>query len=42
MKIGYGIPFDGKFANFPKTSVNTTIVRNGWRIAHGTPIDVCL
>ena len=42
VKIGYGTPFDGKSANFPNTSVNTTIVRNGTRIAHATPIAVCL
>ena len=41
-KIGYGTPFEGNFANRPKTSVKTTIVRNGWRIAQATPIDVCL
>ena len=42
MKIGYGTPFDGKFANRPKTNVKTTIVRKGCRIAQATPIDVCL
>jgi hypothetical protein len=41
-KIGYGTPFDGKFANLPKTNVKTTIVRNGCRIAQETPMDVCL
>ena len=44
MKIGYGTgaPFVGKFPNFPKTRVKTTIVMKGWRIAQVTPIDVCL
>ena len=42
VKIGYGTPFDGKFANRPKTNVKTTIVRKGWSIAQATPIDVCL
>jgi hypothetical protein len=41
-KIWYWRPFEGKFANFPNTSVKTTMVRKGWRIAHATPIDVCL
>jgi hypothetical protein len=29
VKIGYGTPFDGKFAKRPKTKVKTTIVEEG-------------
>ena len=35
-KTGYGTPSDGNFANCPKNTVKTTIVKNGWseRPAH--------
>ena len=39
---GYGSPCDGKLANFPKMSVNTTIVRSGWSTAQAIPISDCL
>ena len=39
----YGaVPSDGSLANLPKTTVNTTIVRNGRMIAQAAPITVCL
>ena len=41
-KIGYGIPSDGIFASLPKNSEKTTIVKNGWMIAHAAPSAVCL
>ena len=39
---GYGRPCDGSWANFPKMSVNTTIVRSGCSTAHAIPISDCL
>ena len=39
---GYGSPCDGSCANFPKISVNTTIVRSGCSTAHAIPISDCL
>ena len=39
---GYGRPADGSSANFPKMSVNTTIVRSGWSTAQAIPISDCL
>jgi len=33
---------DGSFANFPKTTVKTTMVRNGRMSAQAAPITVCL
>jgi hypothetical protein len=41
-KIGYGTPSEGILTSSPKKTVNTTIVINGWNIAHATPINVCL
>ena len=42
MKIGYGTSFDGKLANFPNTSVKTTICIVGTISAQATPMKVCL
>src|ERR1041385_4155967 len=39
---GYGTPSDGTFASRPKNTLNTTIVKNGCRIAHAAPSAVCL
>ena len=39
---GYGMPSDGIFPKWLKTTVNTIIVKNGWMTAHATPSAVCL
>ena len=41
-KTGYGSPCEGSWANFPKISVKTTIVRSGWSTAQAMPIADCL
>jgi hypothetical protein len=41
-RIGYGTPSEGNFASFPKTIVNTTIVKKGRITAHAMPMTVCL
>ena len=39
----YGVvPSEGNLASLPKTTVNTTIVRNGRISAQAAPITVCL
>ena len=41
--IAYGtFPSLGSFASLPKITVKTIIVRSGLKIAHITPIAVCL
>ena len=36
------MPSDGSLASLPKTTVKTTIVRNGRMSAQAAPITVCL
>jgi hypothetical protein len=40
--IGYGMPSLGILANFPKKVVKTSMVNNGWMMAHNAPNTVCL
>ena len=42
VNTAYGTPSDGSFAIRPNTTVKMTIVKNGRRNAHSTPMLVCL